>query len=161
MRRRARRRRAPEAETFDGDFIVAPEIRVAGSDWGELAVDGCFVRGPIELLLQIEVLQNGKTVPVHLSPGDSSSYKPGSVEIGDQVSDDSASAAELDIIFSHHPPVTEERRVGHETVRGEFRRLAYQLVQLVPAGPEQKDMIHHLDYACRAANAGIARRSNP
>lgn len=66
-------------------------------------------------------------------------------------------ANELTRRFQYHPPMTEETKTAHESVRALFREAAERAVELVPAGRELALVHTKIEEAMFWANAGIAR----
>lgn len=66
-------------------------------------------------------------------------------------------ASELDRIFDHHPPVTEEDVLAHEQVRQAFKDLAKTMSNL-PAGRERSIVMTKLEEAGFFAHAALARQ---
>ena len=66
----------------------------------------------------------------------------------------------IDNDFGFHP-ATDDSRPRHESVRWMFRKVAKELVDLVPGGREQSLMLTKLEEASFWANAGIARLLAP
>ena len=63
---------------------------------------------------------------------------------------------ELDRVFDHHPPVTEEDNLGHELVRQAFKDMAKTMSNL-PAGRERALVMTKLEEASFFAHAALAR----
>ena len=63
---------------------------------------------------------------------------------------------ELDRIFDHHPPTTDEAVLAHEQVRALFKDVAKTLSNL-PAGRERSLALTKLEEASFWAHAAIAR----
>jgi hypothetical protein len=66
-------------------------------------------------------------------------------------------ANELTHRFQYHPPLTEEAKTAHESVRALFREAAEKAVELVPPGHELALVHTKIEEAMFWANAGIAR----
>lgn len=64
---------------------------------------------------------------------------------------------DLDNRFEYHPPLTEQRRRDHETVREYCRTLAESLNRILPEGREKSLAITHLEETMFWANAALAR----
>ena len=63
---------------------------------------------------------------------------------------------DINRVFDHHPPVTEEDALAHEQVREALKRLAITLSNL-PAGRERSIVMTKLEEAGFWAHAAIAR----
>lgn len=59
--------------------------------------------------------------------------------------------------FEYHPPLTENRRNAHETVREACWGLAHDLALTLPEGREKSLAITNLEQAMFWANAALAR----
>ncbi|PZG47449.1 hypothetical protein C1I98_13335 [Spongiactinospora gelatinilytica] len=68
------------------------------------------------------------------------------------------SPEELANRFAYHPPLTDERRAAHETVRDLCWKLAVELNGLLPEGREKSLAIKSLEEAMFWSNAGVARQ---
>lgn len=64
---------------------------------------------------------------------------------------------DLEHRFDHHPPITEDRKLAHESVRSACLDLAEQLDNLVPDGREKALAITNLEQTMFWANAALAR----
>jgi hypothetical protein len=63
---------------------------------------------------------------------------------------------DIDRVFDHHPPVTDEDVLAHEQIREAFKRLAITMSNL-PAGRERSIVMTKLEEAGFWAHAAIAR----
>lgn len=66
-------------------------------------------------------------------------------------------ATDLQNRFNHHAPVTEDRAMAHQRVRGVLLDAAFELVESIPPGRERALFLTSLEEAMMWANAGIAR----
>ena len=64
---------------------------------------------------------------------------------------------EVEIRFNYHPPVQPGVLQRMETIRTKIKDLAHEIVDLVPTGREQAQVLTDLENAMMHANAGIAR----
>jgi len=64
--------------------------------------------------------------------------------------------ADLDRIFDHHPPTTDDEIAAHEQVREAFKRMALAMSNL-PSGREQSLVMTKLEEASFFAHAALAR----
>jgi len=65
--------------------------------------------------------------------------------------------AELDVVFSAHPPTPEQAEL-YPQVRAAMKLAAAEVLRLVPISVEQRTALRHLQEAMFWANAAIARR---
>lgn len=65
---------------------------------------------------------------------------------------------DLDNRFEYHPPLTEDRRLAHETVRHMCRELAHHVDEVVPDGREKALAVTKIEEVMFWANAGLARQ---
>ena len=65
--------------------------------------------------------------------------------------------ADLDNRFAYHPPMDEDTKTAHESVREDCRTLAENLVAIVPPGRELSLALTSLEQVMMWANAAIAR----
>lgn len=59
--------------------------------------------------------------------------------------------------FAYHPPVTDQTKHQHETVRAKCEDLAQHFLATLPPGREQALVLTHIEEAMFWANASIAR----
>lgn len=64
---------------------------------------------------------------------------------------------DLESIFSHHPPASEEVANNHQLVRDLVKDLAYSLLLIVPPSPERTLAIRKLQEAMMFSNSAIAQ----
>jgi hypothetical protein len=67
---------------------------------------------------------------------------------------------EVETRFNYHPPVQPGVMQRMETVRAQIKDLAHVIVDLVPSGREQAQVLTNLEDALMHANAGIARNQS-
>lgn len=66
---------------------------------------------------------------------------------------------DIESIFSHHLPKSEDVAEYHERVREAVKAVAYEFLAIIPESPERTLAIRHLQQAMMFANSAIAQYS--
>lgn len=74
-----------------------------------------------------------------------------------KITDNDSKHIDIEKRFNYHPPVQPGVLQRMETIRTKIKDLAHEVVDLIPNGREQAQVLTNLEDAMMHANAGIAR----